>query len=99
MSDNASERIDGAATVTRRNGAWLISCNDPAGDTSPEGEWDAAANLRVAKRVARRMADEVGYTGPFRWRERGGVWWLSATDVDDGHEFRSGEEYLPEVDD
>lgn len=91
MSLDLTLRTDSAASVTRRNGAWLVMCHDPAGDAGPEEEVDAAANLRVAKRIARQMAEGFGFTGPFRWRAAGGQWWLSATAPNDGYEFRDGD--------
>lgn len=75
-----------AATVVKTNGAWLISgCGTEAHDRTTDEITDAAASLKVAKRVAREMAVSLGFEGAPRWSlsEGGGYWELEMTEVSD----------------
>lgn len=61
-----------AARISRRHGAWLIQfheSNDRDGTTTPDEVFDCASSLRVAKRVTRQGAIELGWRPPFQWIE------------------------------
>lgn len=79
------ERME-AVFMVRRNGAWLLSGTD-GGDVGlpPSDLYDAAGSLKEAKRAARRLATELGFTGAARWTEQkdGRVWVLEMTWPDD----------------
>lgn len=76
-----------AARFIKRNGAYLIehvgSLNHSW--TNDNGaNYDCAGSLRVAKRVARDGAAEIGYVGPFRWQTEGTSTWVLEATVEDG---------------
>lgn len=55
-----------AASIVRRNGAYLIVINDPFDDMGVWEQADAAASLQVAKRIAKLGAKQTGFTH-LRW--------------------------------
>ncbi len=58
-----------AGQVMRRHGAWLVNVPDHSGSRSTEDEWDCSASLADAKRIAREMAEDIGFEGRVRWEE------------------------------
>lgn len=76
------ERIE-AGRIDHRNGAWLIQMfetNEGDGDRTPDALFDCAGGQAEARRVARHMATELGWHGPFRWVQNAyKSWWLWAT--------------------
>lgn len=86
-----------AARISRRHGSWFIhnsESNETDGTTTPDELFDCASSVRVAKRIARKVAVELGWSGPFTWVEDPDSvsLVLLATDND-------GVEYDDEVDD
>lgn len=77
------ERV--ASRIARRHGAWLISATETTsgwGIAESHNLFDCASSEPAARRVARRIAEELGWTGPFHWHHRPemGGWELTATD-------------------
>jgi hypothetical protein len=74
-----TERRDIAASVSKRNGAYLVS-HDWGNDTRdlPANElYEAAGSFPVAKRIAVEGARSLGYSGAVRWQEvTKGLWYL-----------------------
>ena len=65
--------------VQRSHGAWLIHFVGTYPHDSPETDnFDAAASLRVAKRLAREGAST--YATNLRWREAPGGWVLEGVE-------------------
>lgn len=62
------------AYVQKRNGAWLVSLalTELTDDLTSDEMFDAASSLRVAQRIARDMALEVGYLPGWRWHSNDG---------------------------
>lgn len=78
-----------AVHIMYLHGAYLISYSETTsndGNATPIDLFECASSQRVAKRVARAGAIELGWRGPFTWfpTESGGFIML-ATD-DDGYE-------------
>lgn len=74
-----------AVRIARRHGAWFVSASETErgrGDNTSDALFDCASSEPAARRVARRIAEELGWTGPFHWRHRPemGGWELTATD-------------------
>lgn len=79
-----------AATIMRRNGAYLIELEDPWDYGTPLDLITAASSMKTARRVAREGADMGGFRGPWRWEPEGGLLRLYATHApesdEDGHD-------------
>lgn len=73
--------------LTKRNGAWLVSIHDPEGDSTPDETIDCAASVTVGKRIARQIAERLGWGGKFTWVEGspGQSWELHATRYTDSY--------------
>lgn len=75
-----------AAHIAKRNGAYLITAsesNEADGTTTPDDLFDVASSLPKAKQIARTMALDLLWRGPFRWTKDHTGYWLEATDNDD----------------
>lgn len=68
-----------AGHVYRQNGAWLIDLFDPTGESTPDATYSCAASITTAKRVAVKMAQELGFEGMHRWTRHNasGAWSLA----------------------
>ena len=77
--------------VSRANGAYLVSVSgDLTDDATPDETYTAASSLDGAKRAARTMAEDFGYTGAPRWRLEGVTWLLELTQVDELWRYADG---------
>lgn len=85
MSADVDRYVDHAARLIKRNGAWRIDNSETEASQGNAGEGDlvdCAGSLRLAKKLAREHAIELGWTGPFRWAAHPDYadWWdLTAT--------------------
>ena len=76
-----SMSLSEAAYIQRRNGAYLIHwVGEVAGDRPEDDNFDAAASLVVAKRLAVEGARANGYTGAIRWTAERTWWALQMTE-------------------
>lgn len=77
--------------VSRTHGAWLITVTGlKTDDATPDELYSCASSLKVAKRVAREMAERFDYAGPFHWQQNGLHWELW------GHALSEWDTYVDE---
>lgn len=74
-----------AVWVQRCHGAYLVSGLDPMGDATSDELYTAASSLPVAKRLAREMAEALGYEGVPRWAGAKFCWTLEMVWDEDHH--------------
>jgi len=80
-----------AAYVLNPNGAYLIHwVGDVAGDRAEDENFDAAAALKVAKRIAVEGARNNGFGGAVRWTKHDGYWLLEMTVIPDDSDHDDG---------
>lgn len=79
-------RVDSLCTILRRNGGYLVLLGSQCpgwDDLTIDEQVDAAGSLKRAKRVGIDLAEQMGCSGPFRWRLVKAGWWELSGHVDD----------------
>ena len=74
------EKEPTVAWISKHNGAWFIDFDtghDTSQEAAPKDLYNCASSLTAAKRVARRMAEELNFIGPFHWTWEDYHWVLS----------------------